>query len=94
MPLFDLLRNPKSAVSARILYPQGFQEFSAPLKEIAFGNWSTDLVEKQEEYKALGVPELLDCGTLPGADFGEVMSTREGKKGDGADALSKSQQKG
>lgn len=25
--------------------------------EIASGNWSTDLVEKQEEYEALGVPE-------------------------------------
>lgn len=35
----------------------GIRTVPRMIVEIASGNWSTDLVEKQEEYEALGVPE-------------------------------------
>jgi Uma2 family endonuclease len=36
---------------------QGIRTIPFMIVEIASGNWSTDLVDKQEEYQALGVPE-------------------------------------
>lgn len=36
---------------------QGIRTTPFIIVEIASGNWSTDLVDKQEEYQALGVPE-------------------------------------
>ncbi|NJL55540.1 Uma2 family endonuclease, partial [bacterium] len=35
----------------------GIRTIPRMIVEIASGNWSTDLVEKQEEYEVLGVPE-------------------------------------
>jgi Uma2 family endonuclease len=36
----------------------GIRTVPQMIVEIASGNWSTDLVDKQEEYEALGVPEF------------------------------------
>lgn len=38
--------------------PPGIRNVPRMIVEIASGNWSTDLVEKQEEYEALQVPEF------------------------------------
>jgi len=47
----------------------GIRSVPRMIVEIASGNWSTDLVEKQEEYEALQVPEywIVDYrGQIPG----------------------------
>lgn len=54
-PDIAIIERPKVLLSSGSI--QGIRSTPFMIVEIASGNWSTDLVEKQEEYQALEVPE-------------------------------------
>lgn len=54
-PDIAVIQRPKVLSSSGSI--QGIRTVPFMIVEIASGNWSTDLIDKQEEYQALGVPE-------------------------------------